>query len=260
MKITAIKTSEKENYGEIINEIHQDYCLYLFRSPVIFMVDGIEKLFSHGCAVLFEGGVRRNFRGVTLKNLHYDYIQFRLSSTERQYIEDLKFPLNKPIEIADNYILVSNLKNLYINMQCTGKRKTEICELYMRIILIALEDAACGIEIVPGGSEIAWYPQLRAIRRELYDNPNVEVTVDKLCRRLAVSRTYFHKIYLSAFGVTFRQDAIKSRLTYACKLLLETKLSVSAIAEKCGYESDSYFMRQFRQHMGCTPTEYRKKG
>lgn len=259
MKITAIKTSEKGNPDEEKNAAPQDYCFYLFRNPVIFKIDGIDKQFPQGCAVLFESGVPRSFRGASPNHLHYDYVRFRPSSADKQYIAGLKIPLNKPIEIADNYIIASNLNNLYINMQCAGKRKTEICELYMRIILIALEDTVCGVGTVSEENDLPRYPQLRAIRRELYDNPNVVMSVDKLCRRLAVSRTYFHRIYLLAFGVTFRQDAIKSRLTYACELLLETELSVSAVAEKCGYESDSYFMRQFRQHMGCTPSEYRKR-
>ena len=74
-----------------------------------------------------------------------------------------------------------------------------------------------------------------------------------------MGRSYFHKIYHEAFGVTYRQDEIKSRMAYACKLLTETNTSVSVIAEKCGYETESFFMRQFRQQMGCTPTEYRRK-
>lgn len=259
MKITGIKTSEKENLTEDKNTAPGDHCLYLFRSPVIFTGDGTDRLFPHGCAILYESGVTGSFRSVSPNHLHYDYVRFRPSSADKQYIAGLKIPLNKPIDVADNYIIASNLKNLHINMQCAGKRKTEVCELYMRIILIALEDTVCGVGTATEGNDTPRYPQLRAIRREIYENPNAAMSVDKLCRRLAVSRTYFHRIYLSAFGVTFRQDAIKSKLTYACDLLLNTELSVSAVAEKCGYESDSYFMRQFRQHMGCTPSEYRKR-
>lgn len=84
-------------------------------------------------------------------------------------------------------------------------------------------------------------------------------SVGMVCRQLSVSKTYFHRIYVNAFGTTFTQDVIESRLLYASQLLADTDLSVSAVAEKCGYESDAYFMRQFRQHRGCTPTEYRKR-
>ncbi|MBQ1519507.1 MAG: helix-turn-helix transcriptional regulator, partial [Ruminococcus sp.] len=29
--------------------------------------------------------------------------------------------------------------------------------------------------------------------------------------------------------------------------------------ETCGYDSDAYFMRQFKQHKGFTPSEYRRR-
>lgn len=49
------------------------------------------------------------------------------------------------------------------------------------------------------------------------------------------------------------------RLQAACKLLIETDLSVTEIAQRCGFSSSSYFGAQFRQEYGCTPTRYRQK-
>ena len=42
-------------------------------------------------------------------------------------------------------------------------------------------------------------------------------------------------------------------------MLRNTENSVAQIAELCGYDSESYFMRQFKLHKGCTPTEYRRR-
>lgn len=256
MKITKIKTAESKSI-ETKGETVQDYCLYLFRTPVILTIGGMENVFPSGTAILYEGGVSRRFRGAPGKSLKYDIVQFSPSSADKLYIGGLGFPLNKAIEAADGYILASTIKNLMIHRMTAGKRKTELEEVYMRIILIALEEAynGTGKEI----SDVPHFPQLKEIRREIYDNPAVHMSVDKLCRRLAVGRTYFHKIYLAAFGVTFRQDEIKSRIAYACQLLKETELAVGVIAEKCGYETETYFMKQFRRHMGCTPSQYRRQ-
>ena len=49
------------------------------------------------------------------------------------------------------------------------------------------------------------------------------------------------------------------RLQAACKLLIETDLSVTEIAQRSGFSSSSYFGAQFRQEYGCTPTRYRQK-
>lgn len=257
MKITKIKIAEK-NPVEIKGGEMSDYCLYLFRSPVSITLNGIERIFQKNTVILYEGRVSRCFSSAGNSELKYDLVQFSPSPADMQHIGSLDIPLNKPLNVAEDYIISSTVRNLELHRYTAEKREAELSELYMRIIFIALEEAYSGEEKVI--SDIPRFPQLKEIRREMYDNPHQHMSIDRLCRRLAVSRTYFHRIYHAAFGVTFRQDEIKSRLIHACRLLTETEVSVSVIAEKCGYESETFFMRQFRQHMGCTPSEYRRKG
>ena len=49
------------------------------------------------------------------------------------------------------------------------------------------------------------------------------------------------------------------RIQTACKLLIETQQSMTEIAQNCGLGSGSYFGAQFREKIGCTPTEYRRR-
>ena len=256
MKIKKIGTAETKAV-EVKGNENDDYSLYLFKSPVILTIGGIENLCHSNTAILYENGISHRFRGAVNKSLKYDVVQFRPSSANRQYINSLDIPLNKAIEVKDSYILSTTISNFFIHYQTAGNRKTELGAVYMRLILMSLEEACTADENEI--NDIPRYTQLREIRTEMYDNPDVHISIDKLCRRLAVGRTHFHNIYSQAFGVTFRQDEIKSRIAYACRLLKDTELSVSVVAEKCGYETDTYFMRQFRQHMGCTPSEYRRK-
>lgn len=254
MQITKISVGLKKT-GTFERPETGSYCLYLFRSPVIMSIGGVERVFGGSTAVISTPGRRHRFRGAAGKTVKYDMIYFRLSTADKQYLSGMDIPLNTPIELADEYMTASAIKNLSIQKSIVGSRKAELGELYLRIIFISLESAAKGIK--PEEQTVPRYAGLKEIRSEIYEDPMSDWTVDDMCRRLAVSRTYFHRIYLEAFGVTFRQDVIESRINYAAELLLTTELSVSAVAEKCGYESDSYFMRQFKQHRGCTPSEYR---
>ncbi|MNG29018.1 HTH-type transcriptional activator Btr [compost metagenome] len=52
--------------------------------------------------------------------------------------------------------------------------------------------------------------------------------------------------------------ATKVRLTRARLLLVETQDSLESIAEQCGYQNAFYFSRVFSQHMGMSPSGYRK--
>ncbi|MCM1133235.1 MAG: AraC family transcriptional regulator [Ruminococcus flavefaciens] len=256
MKITDIVLSHRQAESVKRTDM-QDYCLYLFRNPVIFNIDGAERIYSGCTAILYSSGKKQYFRGSADKKLKYDMVCFRPSPSDRQYMADMDIPFDTPVELNDDFIIASAIKSMKIHSDMSKRRKSEFSELYMRIILISLEDAYSSIKAEK--KAVPKYPKLKELRNAVYDNPLDEWSVDKVCRRLSISRTYFHRIYTEAFGITFTQDVIESRILYASKLLEDTELSVSLIAEKCGYDSDSYFMRQFRKHRGCTPSEYRKK-
>ena len=49
------------------------------------------------------------------------------------------------------------------------------------------------------------------------------------------------------------------RLEKAKELLRHSELRINEIANMCGYNSSSHFMRQFKEHTGETAKEYRIK-
>ncbi len=59
------------------------------------------------------------------------------------------------------------------------------------------------------------------------------------------------------FGLTTTQLITKIRISVASRLLLETELSVSQVAQKCGFYDHSAFTRAFRSATGLTPTDFR---
>jgi len=61
-------------------------------------------------------------------------------------------------------------------------------------------------------------------------------------------------------GTTYQQLLDDVREELACWLLLQTPLSVEAIAERLGYGDTSNFSRTFRRWLGTTPREFRASG
>lgn len=49
------------------------------------------------------------------------------------------------------------------------------------------------------------------------------------------------------------------RVKHACKLLLNSNLTISQIAYECGYGSLSFFNEQFKEIIHSTPSEYKRK-
>lgn len=63
---------------------------------------------------------------------------------------------------------------------------------------------------------------------------------------------------LRLIGYTYREIVDEARRARAIRLLLETQMTVLAIALSLGYETHASFTRAFARWMGCSPSEYRK--
>ena len=100
--------------------------------------------------------------------------------------------------------------------------------------------------------------QLLRLRIRLYHDFEEQPSAEDCCRVLCFSEGYFRTRYKTLFGVSYHQDCIHARISYAKYLLLTTQLSVSVIAMQCGYREDNYFLRQFRRETGLTPNQFRK--
>ena len=173
--------------------------------------------------------------------------------------EDERKALQDKFNVSDDDFVISGLlKIMSANSVRKSRQHSEFMELSMKMLLIALSEAANN-EIHEKYMDIPRYGELKAIRDAIYDDPVNHWSAEDISEDMGISRPYFHRLYQAAFGVTCLQDIIESRLIYAAELLRNTNLSVSEIAEKCGYDSDAYFMRQFKQHKGCTPSEYRRR-
>lgn len=254
MKINKICLNCKKNRLSGILTEH-DYTFFIFRTPVTFMIDGEKIKFKSNSAVIFSRGCNPDFMLAERHSISFDYIGFNISSSDKQYILSVNTPINIPVPVYDDFVITNTLKSMKSEFSHEGIHHEEFMELSMKIIFLSL----CEISAKERLPDIMHYDKLKAVRNAIIAEPMKLWSVDEICYHLNMSRTYFHRLYRQAFGVTCIQDVIQNRIEYACELLKNTDLSVSEISEKCGYENDSYFMRQFRKYKNCTPSEFRRK-
>lgn len=98
-----------------------------------------------------------------------------------------------------------------------------------------------------------------AISQYIAEHYSQRITLDELAEKFFISRSSLHRLFLSHFGETFVQRLKKTRLGHAERLLESSSYSISLIAEKVGYDSQSNFNRQFKEYRGVCPREYRLK-
>jgi len=102
------------------------------------------------------------------------------------------------------------------------------------------------------------YDNFLKLRNQIYLEPQNKWDVQKLCCDFCLSCGRFRAAYKNFFGISFHKDLIESRILLAKYLLITTKMNISSISARCGYDDDKHFMHQFKQFIGITPNMYRK--
>ena len=85
-----------------------------------------------------------------------------------------------------------------------------------------------------------------------------KITLQDLAGLIHMSENYFCSYFKAYTGVTPFTQLNNIRIKKAAALLLKSDDSVLNIAESCGFENVSFFIRKFKEIMGCTPKSYRK--
>ncbi len=84
------------------------------------------------------------------------------------------------------------------------------------------------------------------------------LTVENICRDLHISHSHLCRLLKNATGKTPIGYLLGVRLDEACRLLKHTDMHISEIAYTVGFKDAVHFMKTFKNHMNCTPKEYRK--
>src|SRR3546814_15880397 len=85
------------------------------------------------------------------------------------------------------------------------------------------------------------------------------LTTAAIARRLEISVRTLELLFRQALDIGPGTYYLRLRLQAARRLLLDTQLSMQAVAVRCGFGSHSAFSRIFRQHFGASPSAYRSE-
>lgn len=73
-----------------------------------------------------------------------------------------------------------------------------------------------------------------------------------------LNEEYFSRLFKQQTGETFKDYVMMEKMREAQKLLKHSRLSISIIASKVGYDNFSHFSKMFKKITDQTPQEYRK--
>jgi AraC-like DNA-binding protein len=90
-------------------------------------------------------------------------------------------------------------------------------------------------------------------------NYSQHITLDKIASISNLTATSFCRYFKLMTNKTYYDFLTEIRINHACYFLIEDKLTIEQIADKCGFYNISNFYRQFKKVIRMTPLTYKRE-
>lgn len=95
------------------------------------------------------------------------------------------------------------------------------------------------------------------IRKKICCSLDTPHSLAQYAHALGVSTAHLSRSFCKIVGHPFREEVRRSRAEVACRLLSQTSLKISMVAQRVGIRDPSHFIANFRSEKGMTPGQYR---
>ncbi len=102
-------------------------------------------------------------------------------------------------------------------------------------------------------------PKIAHAMGEIHAAPGTDWSVSALAAGSALSPSRFAARFREATGQTVMTYVARWRLNVACRLLADTRQSISQVGAQVGYESLPSFSRAFKSQLGQAPAQWRRE-
>ena len=172
-------------------------------------------------------------------------------------LERFSIPMNTVFYPKNTGFISDMFRKMRMELMTREEHYETILDSYMVQFLAMLSrsiQAEQGLEL-----NSADQSKLYRIRWQILSNADKKWTVEEMAEMASLSPSRFHAVYKSLFGSSPMQDVIRAKMDLAKTiLLLESKPTLSEVAERLGYKNTQHFIMQFKAATGMTPGAYRR--
>ena len=94
--------------------------------------------------------------------------------------------------------------------------------------------------------------------RYVYNNYSEKLTLSEVAKIVNMNPSYFSRCFKKTTGIGLMDYVNNIRIKNAVSLISDTDMSLTEIAQACGFNNQSYFCRQFQKIIGCSASKYKK--
>lgn len=241
---------------------------FSFDSPVLLCVNEFESLYIpdnyYVRSILFHPRVINsalNFNNIRTPSNH-------LSITEEQdcfYLEPFVNRANPSYGILfHNTELANRIKKLFKDFsKQTILQDNDFWACRSRTYLIELLSLSCTMaeekSLLLENQRHQKDDEIIKIITYLKSNIHKKITISDLTKQFNINRNDLSKAFTDYTGETIIQFLNKIRVEIATTMLRDTKIPITEIMERVGFNDYSYFSNAFKKMKGLSPKNYRKK-
>jgi AraC family transcriptional regulator, arabinose operon regulatory protein len=217
-------------------------------------LDGREWELGPGSGFIFRPGSQPHGMQDPDRRLVVFGMHFQLIDRLGRVMPDTGGMLPPPGHIVRDMTLFATLaQRCYISWRRGDELGELQSRLYLQAMVLHLWDEA--LHPAPSAVDLALDEIMRAIQME----PGKRRTVDELAAKAHLSRAQFVRRFRAASGLAPARFMVQARLERARRLIVETDMTLSQIAQVLGYDDVPFFSRQFKQYAGHPPSVLRKR-
>ncbi len=243
----------EENYTRIQRPKGSgDYLLILFESAMHVMTEETIETAQPSACILYTPGVPQDYSAI--RDFRLSYVHFTASESD---LEGFSVPQNRIFYPEDPAYVIRVLGRIDTEFYTRDLMFGPELDLELRrlFILFSREENTRLLE-EREGTEL--YRLFLQARYTMLANCEREWASTNMCEMVSLSRSQFYKYYNDFFGISPMADLQEARIRKAKILLTDRRLSVTEVAERCGYRSIQHFSRTFREHCRMSPVNYVK--
>ena len=99
---------------------------------------------------------------------------------------------------------------------------------------------------------------IKEIHRQLTEHLDQRFTIEALSKQYLINTSTLKEVFKTVYGLPIATYMKEYRMAQAMKLLRETSIPISEIADRVGYETQGKFSKAFKDVTQMLPTEYRR--
>ncbi len=232
-----------------------EYVLILAYTPAYFHSDTSRYLLGQHQIFIYDKNQPQLMYASDQDFIH-DWFHFDMTDIEREDFLKSGIPFGVPITIDDPAIMSEYIRIMAIEFNTGRKNREQILGELLSAFFLKLSDQIRD-HGAPQQKKLPYSHTFLDLRSNLKSFPYQEWSLQRAADFVNMSKTWFQHNYKELFGISFSKDLINCRVDYAKRILLQNDYPIFMVADLCGYKSDIYFMRQFKEQTGFTPSEYR---